>query len=115
MSGDNAGTRRATTPMYDAKSQTILDRIVSLSQYWVRPIIRDKVIAKTKFGSKLHLSVTDGYSRIKRFDLTHAMKRMNERTLLKAITDGPAIIRNAFWRTRFFVTEKTRGIDWKNF
>mgnify|MGYP000016374669 FL=1 len=54
--------------MYDAKSHTIPDRIVSLSQHWVRPIVRGKVTAKTEFGSKLHLSVTDGYSRIERLD-----------------------------------------------
>ena len=48
--------------MYDDKSHTIPDRIVSLSQPYVRPIYRGKKPLPTEFGQKLHLSVIDGYT-----------------------------------------------------
>ena len=50
--------------MYDAKTHQVADRIVSLSQPWVRPIVRGKATAKTEFGAKMAVSVLDGYYRI---------------------------------------------------
>ena len=38
------------------------DRIVSIHQPHVRPIVRGKEKAKVEFGSKLNLSLVDGYS-----------------------------------------------------
>lgn len=35
---------------------------------WVRPIVRGKTHANTEFGSKLHISLVDGYARIERLD-----------------------------------------------
>jgi hypothetical protein len=48
------------------KTHQIKDRIVSLSQPWVRPIARNKAGAKYEFGAKLTISVIDGYVRIVR-------------------------------------------------
>ena len=50
--------------MYDANAHQVADRIVSLSQPWVRPIVRGKATAKTEFGAKMAVSVLDGYYRI---------------------------------------------------
>lgn len=38
------------------------DRIVSIHQPHVRPIVRGKARAKTEFGAKIHLSLVDGFS-----------------------------------------------------
>ena len=38
------------------------DRIVSLQQPHIRPIVRGKRPEPTEFGQKLHLSVVDGYT-----------------------------------------------------
>ena len=54
--------------MSETNTHTIANRIVSLAQPWVRPIVRGKARAKTEFGAKLHISLVDGYARIERLD-----------------------------------------------
>ncbi|MDP2722204.1 MAG: IS5 family transposase [Bacteroidales bacterium] len=46
--------------MYDSRSHRIDDRIVSIHQPHVRPIVRGKSQAKVEFGAKIHVSVIDG-------------------------------------------------------
>lgn len=48
--------------MYEGRSHQVDDRIVSISQPHVRPMVRGKARAKTEFGAKIHLSLVDGYS-----------------------------------------------------
>jgi IS5 family transposase len=50
--------------MYENRVNRVDNRIVSLSQYWVRPIVRGKAKAKTEFGAKLDISVTNGFTRL---------------------------------------------------
>lgn len=50
--------------MYRNGSRRVADRIVSLSQPWVRPIVRGKQNAEVEFGAKVEMSVVDGYLRI---------------------------------------------------
>ncbi len=52
--------------MYENRVHMIPDRIVSISQPWVRPIVRGKAHANTEFGAKLHISMVDGYAKIER-------------------------------------------------
>lgn len=52
--------------MYENKKRSVPDRIVSIAQPWVRPIVRGKAHANTEFGAKLHISMVDGYARIER-------------------------------------------------
>ncbi len=47
--------------MYDNKTQRIEDRIVSLSQPHIRPIVRGKAGTPVEFGAKLSVSYIDGY------------------------------------------------------
>lgn len=47
--------------MYDEKIHTSPDRIVSISQPHVRPVVRGKQGKSVEFGSKLGLSLMDGY------------------------------------------------------
>ncbi len=54
--------------MFETKTHSIPQRIVSLAQPWVRPIVRGKAHANTEFGPKLHISLVDGYARIERPD-----------------------------------------------
>lgn len=46
--------------MYETKSHTIDNRIVSLAQPYIRPIVRGKSKAKTEFGAKLSIAVVNG-------------------------------------------------------
>ena len=54
--------------MFECGTHSIPRRIVSLAQPWVRPIVRGKPHANTEFGTKLHISLVDGYARIERLD-----------------------------------------------
>ena len=76
--------------MYDNKVHSVENRIVSISQPWIRPIVRGKLNAPVEFGVKLDISIdTDGYARIEKtsFDaynesgcLKNAAERYKERT-----------------------------------
>jgi len=50
--------------MYTNRTHTVENRIVSLSQPWVRPIVRGKAKAKCEFGAKLDISVVNGFTRL---------------------------------------------------
>ena len=50
--------------MYRTKTHKVPDRIVSISQHWVRPIVRGKQNADVEFGAKVEMSIVDGFLRI---------------------------------------------------
>ncbi len=76
--------------MYENKVHSVENRIVSISQSWIRPIVRGKLNAPVEFGAKLDVSIdSDGYARIEKtsFDaynesicLKEAVERFRERT-----------------------------------
>lgn len=76
--------------MYDNNTHTVKDRIVSISQPYIRPIVRGKAKAPTEFGAKLDMSIDEnGFARLERlsFDayneadvLITAIERYRERT-----------------------------------
>lgn len=57
---------RQQLEMWTEKKHSIEDRIVSLSQPWVRPIVRGKASAKTEFGAKISIGVDAGYTSLHR-------------------------------------------------
>jgi len=65
--------------MYSEKNNSCADRIVSIHQPHVRPIVRGKSGKKVEFGSKMSLSLDNGYSRINRL----SWDAYNESTDLK--------------------------------
>ena len=76
--------------MYDNKLHSVEDRIVSISQPYIRPIVRGKATARTEFGAKLDLSLdSEGMARVEKlsFDaynesevLSEAIERYHDRT-----------------------------------
>nr|WP_319489988.1 hypothetical protein [uncultured Caproiciproducens sp.] len=48
------------------KSHSVKDRIVSLSQPYLRPIVREKAKAPVEFGAKLDISVANGFVRLEK-------------------------------------------------
>lgn len=48
--------------MHGKRTKSIADRIVSIHQPHVRPIVRGKATANTEFGAKIHVSLIDGYA-----------------------------------------------------
>lgn len=55
---------RQQLEMYKKRTHRIEDRIVSISQPHIRPIVRGKAKANVEFGAKIAVSVVDGYARI---------------------------------------------------
>ena len=53
---------RQQKEMYDGKIHTTKNRIVSIAQPHVRPIVRGKVATPVEFGAKLSISIVDGFS-----------------------------------------------------
>lgn len=53
--------------MFDAKTHSCPDRIVSIFQPHVRPIPRGKIKSQIEFGSKLGVSLDQGFARINTF------------------------------------------------
>ncbi len=52
--------------MYDNRIHSVEHRIVSISQPWLRPIVRGKVKAPVEFGAKFDLSLdSEGYATAK--------------------------------------------------
>lgn len=52
--------------MYENHSNKISDRIVSISQPHVRPIVRGKAKSNVEFGAKISVSLVDGFSFVDR-------------------------------------------------
>ena len=50
--------------MYENKVHSVPDRIVSVSQPFIRPIVRGKAGKPVEFGAKLDISVVDGWTRL---------------------------------------------------
>ena len=50
--------------MYDNHTHSVPDRIVSVSQPFIRPIVRGKVGKPVEFGVKLDISVVNGWTRL---------------------------------------------------
>jgi hypothetical protein len=48
--------------MFERRSHQIEDRIVSISQPHVRPIVRGKVKARVEFGAKVSVTMVNGYA-----------------------------------------------------
>lgn len=76
--------------MYDTKTHSVKNRIVSIRQPWIRPIVRGKVKTPVEFGAKFDLSLDEeGYARIESLSfeaynesgcLQGAVERFRERT-----------------------------------
>ena len=76
--------------MYDNRVHSVEHRIVSISQPWLRPIVRGKVKAPVEFDAKFDLSLdSEGYGRIEKISfeaynestcLIEAIERFRERT-----------------------------------
>ena len=70
---------RQQLEMYRTKGHSCQNRIVSIYQPHVRPIVRGKAKAKVEFGAKIGVSLRDGYARID----TLSWEAYNECTDLK--------------------------------
>jgi len=66
--------------MYTTKTHRVKDRIVSIWQSWVRPIVRGKTKTPVEFGAKLEISIVDVFTAIEKI----SWDNFNESTGLRA-------------------------------
>lgn len=76
--------------MYKNRVHSVADRIVSIHQPWLRPIVRGKIKAPVEFGAKLDVSIDEeGYGRLEKISydaynesgcLMEAVERYKART-----------------------------------
>jgi len=69
--------------MFDHHTHSVENRIVSLSQPYLRPIVRGKIKAPVEFGAKLDISVCGGFTRLEK----QSFDAYNESTTLKAVIE----------------------------
>jgi hypothetical protein len=66
--------------MYEEKTHSVKNRIVSISQPYLRPIVRSKAKNSVEFGAKFDLSIDEhGYGRIEKL----SFEAYNESTILQ--------------------------------
>lgn len=70
---------RQQKQMYDEKTRSIDNRIVSIHQPNIRPIVRGKKKSKVEFGPKINVSLERGYARVNQF----SFEAFNESVYLK--------------------------------
>ena len=63
---------RQQEEMFRTSTHTIADRIVSVSQPWLRPIVRGKQMADVEFGSKVEMAVDNGFMRVEKISWDEA-------------------------------------------
>jgi IS5 family transposase len=69
--------------MFDNRTHSVENRIVSLSQPYIRPIVRGKAKSPVEFGAKLDISVADGFVRLEK----QSFDAYNEATVLKEVIE----------------------------
>lgn len=90
--------------MYENRTHSVLNRIVSISQPYLRPIVRGKTGAPVEFGAKLDISVTDGYTRLEKI----SFEAYNEGEYLKNIIERYRL-RTGFYPARVLVDKIYRN------
>jgi hypothetical protein len=74
---------RQQEEMYRLKTHKVEERIVSISQPHIRPIVRGKASAQVEFGAKLAISVVDGFVEMEKI----SWNAFNEGTTLSESID----------------------------
>lgn len=82
--------------MYDNRTHTVPDRIVSVSRPFVRPIVRGKAGKPVEFGMKLNISVVDGWTRLE----YHSYDAYNEATKLQEGHYPNRVLADKIYRNR---------------
>ncbi len=82
--------------MYDNKIQRIDNRIVSLSQPHIRPIVRGKAGTPVEFGAKLSVSCIDGYVVLDRISCDNFNESGDLKSQIEALNVTQECIQNLY-------------------
>ena len=91
--------------MFKNRTHQVEDRIVSLGQPWVRPIVRGKAKSKCEFGAKLDISVVDGFVRLEHtsfdaYNESENLQEIIERYLARTGHYPKRVLADQIYRTR---------------
>lgn len=92
--------------MYKSRVHTVPYRIVSISQPWIRPIVRGKAKAPVEFGAKLDVSIdSEGYGRLEKvsfdaYNESGSLIEAVERYRLRTGNYPERILADQIYRTR---------------
>jgi len=92
--------------MYDNHTHSVSDRIVSVSQPFIRPIVRGKASKPVEFGAKLDISVVDGWTRLEYCSFDAYNEAGNLKTMVERFRE-----REGHYPTRILADKLYRNRD----
>jgi hypothetical protein len=95
--------------MYDNKTSRIEDRIVSLSQPHIRPIVRGKAGTSVEFGAKLSVSLRDGYVFLDRIDWNNFNESGDLKAQVEAFKEATGVYPESVHVDRIYRTRSNRA------
>jgi hypothetical protein len=95
--------------MYDNKTSIIEDRIVSLSQPHIRPIVRGKAGTPVEFGAKLSVSLRDGYIFLDRIDWNNFNESGDLKAQVEAFKEATGVYPESVQVDRIYRTRSNRA------
>ena len=95
--------------MYENKISRIEDRIVSLSQPHIRPIVRGKAGTPVEFGAKLSISLRDGYVFLDRIDWNNFNESGDLKAQVEAFKDATGVYPESVHVDRIYRTRSNRA------
>ncbi len=95
--------------MYENKAQRIEDRIVSLSQPHIRPIVRGKAGTPVEFGAKLSVSLRDGYVFLDRIEWDNFNESGDLKAQVEAVKEATGLYPESVHVDRIYRTRENRA------
>ena len=95
--------------MYDNKTSRIENRIVSLSQPHIRPIVRGKAKTPVEFGAKLSVSLRDGYVFLDRIDWDNFNESGDLKAQVEAFKEATGLYPESVHVDRIYRTRENRA------
>lgn len=92
--------------MYDNHTHSVSDRIISVSQPFIRPIVRGKTSKPVEFGAKLDISVVDGWTRLEYCSFDAYNEAGNLKTMVERFRE-----REGHYPTRILADKLYRNRD----
>lgn len=100
---------RQQEEMYRKRTNRVDDRIVSLSQLHIRPIVREKSRVNVEFGAKVGVSLVYGFARLERLEWDNFHDGRFYRRPQKLTGHDMSVIRRRSWRTKFSARSRIDG------
>jgi hypothetical protein len=95
--------------MFDQRKRSIENRIVSISQPHIRPIVRGKAKCATEFGAKVSISLVDGWSFVDTISFDAYNEGIELKSQIEKYRQRFGYYPKSVHADRIIATEKTEG------